>query len=188
MSLPSARSTGFDHFLDRLATDAELAGDVGLADTVFDEGKHQIASSPARFYRFEVMLDRLCPSLFDCGECFFLLRCVCHVATLSTSGCVCQPLVDIDTVSRRPRLCGGDRLVMLNNREWFVELVQVPAPLLVFRRATKPLGVVLDTIPLDEQQVVIGSLDAARQPQVVKARHAGNQRHRIVERGLKCFG
>jgi hypothetical protein len=37
---PSALSTGFDHFLDRLATDAEFAGDVGLADTVFDEGKH----------------------------------------------------------------------------------------------------------------------------------------------------
>jgi hypothetical protein len=80
--------------------------------------------------------------------------------------------------SRRERvkvsLCGGDRLFVLNNRERFVEVAKAPAPFLVLSRATKPLGVVLETISLDEQQVMVGALEAARQTHAMKASHACN--------------
>ena len=61
-------------------------------------------------------------------------------------------------------------------RERVVEVVQRGAPLLVGRRAPETLGVVLQALPLDQEQEAAGSLEAALDPQRDEARAGGDVR------------
>lgn len=68
------------------------------------------------------------------------------------------------TSRRRPGSRRSDRFVMLDRGERVVEVVQEPTPLLVFLGPPKSHGVILETVPLDQQQVPGWRLDAPFEP------------------------
>ena len=54
-----------------------------------------------------------------------------------------------------------DRFVVLDGRERVIEVVEQGAPLLVLGRPAEAFSVVLETVPLNEQQIALRVLDAA---------------------------
>ena len=49
---------------------------------------------------------------------------------------------------------------MLHLREWVVEVVEQAAPFLVLGRASEALGVVFQGLPVDQEDVPVGLLEA----------------------------
>jgi hypothetical protein len=78
-------------------------------------------------------------------------------------------------------------LEMLDKREGLVEPVEQIAPPLIVGRSSESDGVVFKTIPVDQQQEHIWSLDAPRQGQRPEAGHSADDRFRIGKRRPKLL-
>ena len=53
------------------------------------------------------------------------------------------------------------RFVVLHRRERVIEVVQELAPALIRRRTAEALGVILETLPFDEEQIAARALETA---------------------------
>src|SRR5690606_7056543 len=69
-----------------------------------------------------------------------------------------------------------NRLVMLDGRERVVEVMQQPLPHLILWRPSEADGVVLDGLPVDQQQEAAAGLDAAMQRMRDVAWHGSDDR------------
>lgn len=70
-----------------------------------------------------------------------------------------------------PRLPSPDLLVVLDRGEWLVEVVQERLPLLISLGSPEPLDMVLQSLPLHQEQVALWLLEAAAQAQPAESGH-----------------
>jgi hypothetical protein len=100
-----------EHFLDRLARNAKLAGELGLRDAFLDERLHEVPTHGCKLPRHARVLDRLGSHLLDPDEpvCVPGWNLVfVHVLSMTTSGCRVNRLLSLlsalrPLVTARPR-------------------------------------------------------------------------------------
>ena len=76
---------------------------------------------------------------------------------------------------------------MLDDREWFVEVVQQASPLLIRGRTPEALGVVFEGVPLDQQEIARGTLQAVLEAHGPASLGRGDDRAGGAERRLEAF-
>jgi hypothetical protein len=74
---------------------------------------------------------------------------------------------------------------VFHGRKWIVEVVQERAPALIFGGLTEPDGMVFQSPPMDQQQISVGSLEAAPQLMRIVTGHRRNDRRSLAERSFE---
>ncbi len=85
----------------------------------------------------------------------------------------------------RHRSGASDQTVVLDRRKWVIKVVKQPFPLLIDRGAAKALGVILQPLPPDQQEVAVRLLVAAQQLERLEARARGDDRSGCAEGSLE---
>ena len=85
----------------------------------------------------------------------------------------------------RTQLVGRDQRVVLDRRERVIEVMEQALPLLIAGRLPEPLRVILEHLPLHEQEIAVRRLDTTQQLQRSEPGARGDDRLRGGERSLE---